>query len=71
MTARTISRAEIDRVNAKYGIKRAEPNDPIYSEGPSITFSSRTPKRSEPKVIEPCNAKVPPVGDLLQGDQTA
>jgi hypothetical protein len=52
MTARTISRAEINRVNAKMGWTPAPPDHPVYSEGPSITFSSRTPKRSEPKVID-------------------
>jgi len=33
------------------GFKRLPPDHPIYSEGPSITFSSRTPKPSDQKAI--------------------
>lgn len=51
MQRKPISRAEIDRLNAKHGIKRAGPDHPVYSEGPSITFSSRTPKQSQQKAI--------------------
>ena len=51
MKQKLISRAEIDRVNAKFGIKRAPPDHPAYSEGPSITFSSRTQKQSGQKDI--------------------
>lgn len=65
MALMTIPRAEIDRVNAKYGIKRAEPNDPIYSEGVSIMFVTRTAAtptvaRDPQPVAEPGKAKAPP-----------
>ncbi len=33
------------------GWKRAGPDHPIYSEGPSITFLRRTPKQSQQKDI--------------------
>jgi hypothetical protein len=51
MQRKPISRAEIDRVLTKHGIKWAGPDHPVYSEGPSITFSSRTPKQSQQKAI--------------------
>ncbi len=35
-------RAERDRISEKYGFLQAPEDHPIYSEPPSITFSSRT-----------------------------
>ena len=51
MPLRTMPRAEIDRVNKLLGIPRAPAKHPVYSEGPSITFSSHTQKPSEQKHI--------------------
>ena len=45
-----MTRAQIEAAFAKHGLKMAQPDDPIYSEGPSITFSSHTQKQSQPRV---------------------
>ena len=41
--------AEIERIELEEGGEIAGPDDPIYSEGPSITFLSRTPESSAPR----------------------
>ena len=40
---------EIEEILERRGIKRLPPDHPIYSEGPSITLSSRTRGQSQPK----------------------
>lgn len=49
MQRKPISRAEIDRV--KHDADQISSRHPVYSEGPSITFSSRTPKQSPQKAM--------------------
>ena len=49
MKQKRTSRAEWEKVFGE--IPSIPKDDPIYSEGPSITFSSRTQKPSEQKAI--------------------
>lgn len=51
MTQKRISKAEWEALFAELGMKPAPPDHPIYSEGPSIQFLSRTQKPSEQKAI--------------------
>ena len=46
-----MTRQEIQEMADRLGVKVAPPDHPIYYEGPSITFLSRTPKQSQPRVI--------------------
>lgn len=42
---------KFEEISAKYGIKMAPSDHPIYSEGWSITFLSSTQKQSPPKAV--------------------
>ena len=50
-TQKLVTRAELDRLNAKHGFTRAAADDPIYSEGPSIHLSFPTPRSLQAKGI--------------------
>jgi hypothetical protein len=52
MTQKRIPWEVVEALVAKHGLKMAPPDHPVYSEGPSITFSSRTQKQSGPRVID-------------------
>ena len=43
---------EIEAISLRHGFRLLPPDHPVYSEGPSIIFSSRTQKPSEQKVID-------------------
>jgi hypothetical protein len=45
MNLKLTSRKEMERLGKKYGIPPLPKDHPYYSEGPSITFSSGTPKQ--------------------------
>jgi hypothetical protein len=51
MKPKLTSKIAWDRALAKHGLKDAELDDPIYSEGPSIILSFHTPRPSEQKII--------------------
>ncbi len=52
MKRMTLSREEMEAAARQRGFRIAAPDHPVYSEGPSIIFSSRTPSQSGPKVID-------------------
>lgn len=49
MNQNITSRKEAERLGAKYGAKPMPRDHPVHSEGPSIIFSSRTPKQQQQK----------------------
>lgn len=52
MKRKTIPRDAVEKlVKNRPGWKMAGPEHPVYSEGPSITSSSRTPDLSDQKAI--------------------
>lgn len=48
----TLTRTQVAEMAERNGFKMAPLDHPIYSEGLSITFSSRTKKPSQQKVID-------------------
>jgi hypothetical protein len=50
MKPQIISRQKLEELGKKYGHSPAPKDHPIFSEGPSIILSSRTPKQQQQKV---------------------
>jgi hypothetical protein len=51
---------KLERLLAEAGFEKPKPDDPIYSEGPSITFLPRKPERSASKASTSRRATSPP-----------
>jgi hypothetical protein len=51
---------KLERLLAEAGFEKPKPGDPVYSEGPSITFLPRVPEGSASKVSRARHITSPP-----------